>query len=87
MTGNGITLGSLFDGIGGFPFCAQIMGARPVWAAEINPFGVAVTHHRFPDMLHARISKQSKSTQSLTGRKLQKSILAFVSKMAAHTTL
>lgn len=52
MTGNEITLGSLFDGIGGFPFCAQIMGARPVWAAEINPFGVAVTHHRFPDMLH-----------------------------------
>lgn len=52
MTGNEITLGSLFDGIGGFPFCSQIMGARPVWAAEINPFGVAVTHHRFPDMLH-----------------------------------
>lgn len=52
MTGNEITLGSLFDGIGGFPFCAQIMGVRPVWAAEINPFGVAVTHHRFPDMLH-----------------------------------
>ena len=52
MTEDGITLGSLFDGIGGFPFCAQIMGARPVWAAEINPFGVAVTHHRFPDMLH-----------------------------------
>ena len=52
MTGNEITLGSLFDGIGGFPFCAQIMGASPVWAAEINPFGVAVTHHRFPDMLH-----------------------------------
>lgn len=52
MTENEITLGSLFDGIGGFPFCAQIMGARPVWAAEINPFGVAVTHHRFPDMLH-----------------------------------
>lgn len=47
-----ITLGSLFDGIGGFPFCSQIMGARPVWAAEINPFGAAVTHHRFPDMLH-----------------------------------
>ena len=52
MTEDEITLGSLFDGIGGFPFCAQIVGARPVWAAEINPFGVAVTHHRFPDMLH-----------------------------------
>lgn len=52
MTENEITLGSLFDGIGGFPFCAKIMGARPVWAAEINPFCAAVTHHRFPDMLH-----------------------------------
>lgn len=52
MTEDEITLGSLFDGIGGFPFCEQIVGARPVWAAEINPFGVAVTHHRFPDMLH-----------------------------------
>ena len=62
MTGNEITLGSLFDGIGGFPFCAQIMGARPVWAAEINPFGVAVTHHRFPDMLHfGDVSKISRS--------------------------
>lgn len=52
MTEDEITLGSLFDGIGGFPFCAQIVGARPVWAAEINPFCAAVTHHRFPDMLH-----------------------------------
>ncbi len=52
MTENEITLGNLFDGIGGFPFCAKIMGARPVWAAEINPFCAAVTHHRFPDMLH-----------------------------------
>ena len=52
MTGNEITLGSLFDGIGGFPFCAKIMGARPVWAAEINPFCAAVTHRWFSNMLH-----------------------------------
>lgn len=55
MDNNGlhrITLGSLFDGIGGFPFCAELSGVAPVWAAEIDPACVAVTKHRFPDMLH-----------------------------------
>lgn len=47
-----LTLGSLFDGIGGFPFAGEIAGIKPVWAAEIEPLCVAVTRHRFPDMLH-----------------------------------
>lgn len=33
-----ITLGSLFDGIGGFPLAAQRVGITPVWASEIEPF-------------------------------------------------
>ena len=45
-------LGSLFDGAGGFPFAAQICGIEPVWASEIEPFPVAVTTKRFPDMKH-----------------------------------
>lgn len=50
---NGIlTLGSLFDGIGGFPFAATIAGIKPIWAAEIDPACVAVTKTRFPDMEH-----------------------------------
>ena len=49
---NPITLGSLFDGIGGFPLCAEISGIIPVWAAEIDPACVAVTKYRFPEMLH-----------------------------------
>lgn len=49
---NRITLGSLFDGIGGFPLCAEISGVIPVWAAEIDPACVAVTKYRFPEMLH-----------------------------------
>ncbi len=49
---DGITLGSLFDGIGGFPLCAEIMGITPVWAAEIEPACVAVTKQHFPQMLH-----------------------------------
>ena len=45
-------LGSLFDGAGGFPFAAQICGIEPVWASEIEPFPVAVTTKRFPNMKH-----------------------------------
>ena len=47
-----LTLGSLFDGIGGFPLAAVLSGITPVWAAEINPACVAVTRRHFPDMLH-----------------------------------
>ena len=47
-----LTLGSLFDGIGGFPFAATIAGIKPIWAAEIDPACVAVTKNRFPDMEH-----------------------------------
>lgn len=47
-----LTLGSLFDGIGGFPFAASIVGIKPIWAAEIDPACVAVTKNRFPDMEH-----------------------------------
>lgn len=47
-----IKLGSLFDGAGGFPFAAQHLGIKPVWASEIEPFPIAVTRKRFPDMKH-----------------------------------
>lgn len=47
-----LTLGSLFDGIGGFPFCAVLSGIIPIWAAEIDPACVAVTKQRFPNMKH-----------------------------------
>ena len=47
-----LTLGSLFDGIGGFPFAATIANIKPIWAAEIEPHPIAVTKHHFPDMLH-----------------------------------
>lgn len=49
----GIRLGSLFDGIGGFPLAAVMNGIRPVWASEIDPFPRAVTQIRFPEMRHA----------------------------------
>lgn len=51
-SGRGLTLGSLFDGIGGFPFCAVLSGITPIWAAEVDPACVAVTKQRFPNMKH-----------------------------------
>lgn len=49
-----ITIGSLFDGIGGFPLAAQRNGMRAMWASEIEPFPIKVTKIRFPDMKHLR---------------------------------
>lgn len=47
-----ITLGSLFDGIGGFPLSGMMCGVEPLWASEIEPFPIAVTMNRFPNMKH-----------------------------------
>lgn len=47
-----LKLGSLFDGIGGFPLAATMNDIRPVWASEIDPFPMAVTAYRFPEMKH-----------------------------------
>lgn len=33
-----LTMGSLFDGIGGFPLAAIRSGITPVWASEIEAF-------------------------------------------------
>lgn len=46
------TLGSLFDGSGGFPLCATMCGIEPKWAAEVEPYPIAVTRSRFPNMKH-----------------------------------
>lgn len=51
MNGN-FTLGSLFDGSGGFPLAGVICGIEPIWASEIDPFCVSVTSKRFPQMQH-----------------------------------
>lgn len=47
-----LTLGSLFDGSGGFPLGGVIAGITPKWAAEIEPFPIRVTSVRFPNMIH-----------------------------------
>ncbi len=45
-------LGSLFDGSGGFPLAGAICGIEPVWASEVEPYPIAVTRSRFPNMIH-----------------------------------
>ena len=47
-----LTLGSLFDGSGGFPLGGLIAGITPVWACEIEPFPIRVTTKRLPFMKH-----------------------------------
>ena len=46
------TIGSLFDGIGGFPYAASFYGIRALWASEILPVAVSVTKRHFPNMEH-----------------------------------
>lgn len=46
-----LTLGSLFDGIGGFCLAGQMADITPVWSSEIEPFPVRVSEKRFPDVL------------------------------------
>lgn len=47
----GATLGSLFDGIGGFPLCWESIHGKgtAIWASEIEPFAIAVTKHHFEE--------------------------------------
>ena len=47
-----LTLGSLFDGSGGFPLGGVLAGITPVFNSEIEPFPVRVTEVRFPNMKH-----------------------------------
>lgn len=44
-----ITMASLFDGIGGFPYVFERCGAKAVWASEIEEFPIAVTKYHFPE--------------------------------------
>ena len=52
MAGKQLTLGSLFDGSGGFPLGGLLCGITPVWASEIEPFPIRVTTKRLPFMKH-----------------------------------
>ena len=46
------SIGSLFDGSGGFPLAGTLCGMDPRWASEVEPYPIAVTRSRFPKMKH-----------------------------------
>ena len=50
--GENPTLGSLFDGIGGFPLVFQSTYGEgtAIWASEVDSFCIAVTKKRFPNV-------------------------------------
>ena len=52
MSKSKLTLGSLFDGSGGFPLGGLMCGIEPIWASEIEPFAIRVTTKRLPFMKH-----------------------------------
>lgn len=52
MENKNLTLGSLFDGSGGFPLGGLISGITPLWASEVEPFPIRVTTKRLPQMKH-----------------------------------
>ena len=52
MNSKALTLGSLFDGSGGFPLGGLLSGITPVWASEIEPFPIRVTTKRLSQMKH-----------------------------------
>lgn len=47
-----LTLGSLFDGSGGFPLAAIFCGIKHIWASEVEPFPIRVTQKNLPQVKH-----------------------------------
>ena len=62
-----ITLGSLFDGSGGFPLAAALCGIVPVWASEVEPYPIAVTKSRFSEYEALRRYLQNKRCSNRAG--------------------
>ena len=60
-----ITLGSLFDGLGGWQLAAVRYGVTPIWSSEIEPFCIALTKERFPNTI------QLGDIQKIDGGKIQ----------------
>lgn len=58
-----LTMGSLFDGIGGFPLGAFRNHIKTIWASEIEPFPIRVTQQRFPSMAHMGDITQLKGSE------------------------
>jgi len=60
-----MTLGSLFDGSGGFPLAGVLNGITPLWSSEIESYPIRVTSARFPDV------KQLGSVLDINGAEIE----------------
>ncbi len=58
-----ITIGSLFDGIGGFPEAGRRLDMGTIWASEIDPFCIKVTKLRRPEIEHVGDITKLKGTE------------------------
>ena len=47
-----MTLGSLFSGSGSFELAGLLNGIIPIWASEVEPYPIAVTTSRLPQLVH-----------------------------------
>ena len=72
-----LTLGSLFDGIGGFCYAAGIPSGidtgctiKPLWAAEVEPNCIDITRYRFKDVMH--VGSVSENGKVCTCRRYKK---------------
>ena len=45
----GLTLGSLFDGLAGFPLAAAGLGIKTMWTSEIEPNCIEIAARHFPE--------------------------------------
>lgn len=59
-----ITLGSLFDGVGGWQLAAVRNGVKPIWSSEIEKFPIEVTKYHFPN------TKQLGDVNKIDGTKI-----------------
>ena len=46
-----LTLGSFFDGIGGWLLASTRAGIEPIWSSEIDPFPESITRKHFPNVV------------------------------------
>ena len=51
MSNKPLTLGSLFDGIAGFPYAASKLGIETLWTSEIETAPSEISKRHFPDAL------------------------------------
>ena len=53
-----LTMGSLFSGSGGFELASKLVGIKPIWNSEVEPFPILVTRKNLPEVNIYEISKK-----------------------------